>query len=327
MAERNRPGAISSFGVSDMTPITGKAVLVTGGSGSLGLALVRRLGDAAPSEIRAFQRNPNGADRLRQVLEPRVPLHGMSGDIADCDAVAAAMVGIDMVFHLAALKDIVACEENAELATRTNVKGSEAVVRAATRLGTSVVVVAASTDKASQATSVLGRTKAEMERMICASAVGSSVRLGGVLGSSGSVLEVWRRSARERGVIEVTDPEMTRFAMTQDEAVSALMFACERGRSGEILIPTMRSYKLGDLATAFARANDVELMVVGPRSREERHVDALSATELESAGRDGAWRVLVPGRQLGGVAPYRSDSANRFTADELEQIVGAVASA
>jgi UDP-N-acetylglucosamine 4,6-dehydratase/5-epimerase len=325
MAERDRLGAIPSFSVSDMTPISGRAVLVTGASGSLGLALIRRLGGDAPSEIRAFQRNANGADRLRHVLEPRVPLHVISGDVADCDAVAAAMVGIDVVFHLAALKDIVACEENAELATRTNVRGSEAVVRAATRLGTHVVVVAASTDKASQETTVLGRTKALMERMICASGVGSSVRLGGVLGSTGSVLEAWRRSARERGVIEVTDPEMTRFAMTQDEAVTALMFACERGRSGEILIPTMRSYKLGDLATAFARANDVELMVIGLRRGEQRHADALSAAELESAGRDGAWRILIPGRQLGGVAPYRSNRAERFTPAELEQIVGAVA--
>jgi UDP-N-acetylglucosamine 4,6-dehydratase/5-epimerase len=304
-----------------MTPIAGEAILVTGASGSLGLALVRRLGDEAPSEIRAFQRSAIRADRLWH-LGHRVPLHVISGDVADCDAVAAAMTGVDLVFHLAALKDVVACEEQPKLAIRSNVNGAEAVVRAATRPGAHVVVVAASTDKAGQATSVLGRTKAMMERTICASSVGSSVRLGGVLGSSGSVLDAWRRSARESGVIEVTDPEMTRFAMTKDEAVHALMRACERGRSGEILVPTMRSYRLGDLAAAFARANHVELRVVGLRPGEDRHADALSPAELESAGRDGAWRVLIPGRQLGGVAPYRSDGAERFTSAELEQIIG-----
>jgi UDP-N-acetylglucosamine 4,6-dehydratase len=320
MAERGRPRAIPSISVSDVTPIAGRAILVTGASGSLGLALIRRLGDEAPSEIRTFQRSAIGADRLRE-LRGRVSLHVISGDVADCDAVAAAMVGIDLVFHLAALKDVVACEEHPELAIRSNVNGAQAVVRAATRPGTHVVVVAASTDKAGQATSVLGRTKALMERTICASRVGSSVRLGGVLGSSGSVLDAWRRSARERGVIEVTDPEMTRFAMTKDEAVSALMRARERGRTGEILIPTMRSYRLGDLATAFARANHVELRLVGLRPGEERHAHALSPAEWESAGRDGAWRVLIPGRQLGGVVPYRSDDAERLTSAELDQII------
>jgi len=325
MAERGRPSAIPSFSVSDMTLVGGKAILITGASGSLGSALVGRLRDDAPSEVRAFQRTDIGADRLRQVLGPRVPLRVISGDVADCNAVAAAMEGIDVVFHLAALKDIIACEENAELANRTNVKGSEALVRAAIRPGAHVVVVAASTDKASRATSVLGRTKALMEGMICASRVGSSVRLGGVLGSSGSVLDAWRRTARERGAIEVTDPEMTRFVMTTDDAVSALMLASERGRSGEILIPPMRSYRLGDLAAVFARANAVALKVVGPRPGEERHAHALSAAELESAGKDGTWHVLIPGRQLGGVAPYRSDSAERLTLAELELVVDATA--
>lgn len=309
-----------------MTSIAGKAVLVTGASGSLGLALLSRLGHEAPSEIRAFQRTATGADELQRAVASRVPLRVINADVADRDAVAAAMGGIDLVFHLAAQKDVVACEERPTLAVRSNVIGSEAIVHAAARLGTHVVVVAASSDKASTPTGVLGLTKALMERILCAARVGSSVRLGGVLSSSGSVLERWRRSALERGVIEVTDPEITRFVMTKNEAVSALMQASDRGRSGEILVPTMRSYKLGDLATVFARVNDAELRVVGLRRGEERHAEALSIYESAVAGQEDGWRVLVPGRQLGGVSPYRSEDSERLTLAELEQAIGTVAS-
>jgi len=308
-----------------VSSIAGRSILVTGASGSLGVALVRRLGREAPFEIRALQRKAAGAERLRDAVGPSVPLRLVKADVTDGDAVADAMKGIDVVFHLAAEKDVVTCEEHPALAVRTNVIGSDTVVQAAARLGAHVTIVAASSDKASLATSVLGLTKALMERIFCA-AGGSSVRLGGVLGSSGSVLELWRRSAQERGVIEVTDPESTRFVLTEDEAVSALLRASERGRSGEILIPTMRAYRLGDLAAVFARANDIEIRVVGLRRGEGRHTDALSTLESAHAHQDGDWRVLVPGRQFGGVAPYRSDDAERLTREELEQVVGTVAS-
>jgi FlaA1/EpsC-like NDP-sugar epimerase len=308
-----------------VTSIAGKSVLVTGASGSLGSALVRRLSQESPSEIRALQRTPIAAEQLQRAVPSQVPLRVISADVTDSDAVVGAMEGIDLVFHLAGLKDVVTCEERPGLAVRSNVSGSEVVVQAATRLGTHAVVVAASSDKASLAASVLGLTKALMERIVCAAGVGCSVRLGGVLGSSGSVLEVWRRSARERGVIEVTDPEMTRFVMTKDEAVSALLRASERGRSGEILIPTMRAYKLGDLATVFARVNDAELRIVGPRRGEERNAAALSALESACAAQEDDWRVLVPDRQLGGITPYRSDHAELLTVGELENFVRSLA--
>jgi len=326
MADRGRTRAVPSSSTHVVTPIAGRAVLVTGASGSVGLALVRRLSQESPSEIRALQRTPAAAEQLRRAVSLEVPLRVISADVADSDAVAAAMEGIDLVFHLAGLKDVVACEERPELAVQSNVNGSEAVIQAATRPGTHAVVVAASSDKASLAASVLGLTKALMERILCAARVGSSVRLGGVMGSSGSVLEAWQRSARERGVIDVTDPDITRFVMTKDEAVATLLRASERGRTGEVLIPTMRAYKLGDLADAFARANDVQIRIVGIRRGEERHAEALSALESVYASQDGDWRVFVPGRQLGGVPPYRSDQAERLTLTELEHIIGTVAS-
>jgi UDP-N-acetylglucosamine 4,6-dehydratase len=309
-----------------VTSIAGKAVLITGATGSLGRALVRRLCHEAPSEIRALQRTATAADELRQIAVPPLSLRIFTADVADSAAVAAAMEGIDLVFHLAAQKDVVACEERPALAVRSNVIGSQAVVLAANQAGAGVVVVAASSDKASRATTVLGHTKALMERILCAAGVGSSVRLGGILGSSGSVLQRWRQSAEERGVIEVTDPESTRFVMSEDEAVSALLRATERGRSGEILIPVMRAYRLGDLATLFARVNNAELRVVGLRGGERRHAEALSAPESVYASHDGDWRVLVPGRGRGGLAPYRSDNAERLTLAELDQIIGTVPS-
>jgi len=309
-----------------VSSVTGKAVMVTGASGSLGLALVRRLSEESPSEIRALQRSPTAAVQLREAVSSRVHLRVISADVADSDAVASAIDGVDLVFHLAGLKDVVTCEERPELALRSNVTGSQVVAQAAARPGSHAGVVAASTDKAGLARSVLGLTKALMERIVCAVEVGCSVRLGGVLESSGSVREVWRRSARERGVIEVTDSEMTRFVMTKDEAVLALLRASERGRRGEILVPTMRAYSVRDLAMVFARANDVEVRIVGPRRGEERHGEALSTFESAYAGQEGEWRVLIPGRELGGVPPYRSDHVEPLTVADLEHVIGMVAS-
>jgi UDP-N-acetylglucosamine 4,6-dehydratase len=326
LAERQRPGSVSSLNGNDVTAIAGKSVLVTGASGSIGMALIRRLSREAPSEIRALQRTTTGVDLLRGAVMPAVPLVVITADVADCDAVASAMDGVDLVFHLAALKGVVACEERPALAVRANVIGSVAVVQAATRPDSHAVVVAASTDKACLSGTVLGLTKVLMERTICAAGIGSSVRLGGVLDSAGSVIDRWLQSARERGVIEVTDPEMTRFVMTKNDAVSALMRASERGRSGEILIPTMRGYRLGDLATVFARVHGVEIQVVGPRRGEERHAEALSEREAESAGQDVDWRVVIPGRQLGGVSAYRSRDAQRMSTADLEQAVGGLVS-
>jgi len=310
-----------------VSSVAGKAVLVTGGSGSLGLALVRRLSEESPSEIRALQRSQTAAAQLHEAVSSRVPLRVIRADVADSDAVASAIDGVDLVFHLAGLKDVVTCEEHPELALSSNITGSQVVAQAATRLGSHAVVIAASTDKAGLARSVLGLTKALMERILCAAEVGCSVRLGGVLESTGSVLEVWRRSAGERGLIEVTDTEMTRFVMTKDEAVSALLRASERGRRGEILVPTMRAYRVGDLAMVFARANGVEVRIVGPRRGEERAAQALSTFESAYAGQEGEWRVLIPGRSLGGVPSYRSDHVELLTIADLERVIGMVASA
>jgi UDP-N-acetylglucosamine 4,6-dehydratase len=309
-----------------VTSIAGKAVVVTGASGSLGLALIRRISQEFPSEIRALQRSQSAVERLRAAASPQISLRIISADVADRAAVARAIDGADLVFHLAGLKDVVACEERPALAVRSNVSGSESVVQAMTQRGAHAVLVAASTDKASPASSVLGLTKALMERIVCAEQVGSSVRLGGVLDSSGSVLDVWRRSARERGLIEVTDPESTRFVMTTEEAVSTLLRASERGRRGEILVPTMHAYRLGDLAAVFERTDHARLEVVGLRRGEEQHAQALSDLEGACAAREDDWRVLVPGRQLSGAAAYRSDLAERLTPAELENIVVGTAS-
>jgi UDP-N-acetylglucosamine 4,6-dehydratase len=305
-----------------VSSIAGKSIVVTGASGSLGLALLRRISDESPSEIRTLQRSQVAASQIRAAVLPQIPVEAISADVADRDAVARAIEGADLVFHLAGLKDVIVCEERPALAVRTNVSGSDSVVQAVARSG-HAVMVAASTDKASPAASVLGLTKALMERIVCAERVGSSVRLGGVLGSSGSVLDAWRRGARERGVIEVTDPESTRFVMTIDEAVSALIEASERGRRGEILVPTMRSYRLGDLATAFAHVDRARLEVVGLRRGEVRHAEALSDTEAARATQQDHWRVLAPGRQLGGTSALRSDLTERLTPADLEDIVGA----
>jgi FlaA1/EpsC-like NDP-sugar epimerase len=296
-----------------------QVVLITGASGSIGTVLVQAL-SAMDGEIRALVRSVSAGERVRAATSAgSSAIRIEQGDIEDAEALARAASGVETVFHLAAEKDLVRCEECPEKAIRTNVGGTMAVIRALSLEQPRPFLVAASSAKASSPTSVLGMTKALMERVVCASGLGCAVRLGGVFGSSGSVVERWRQSAEERGEIEVTDPEITRFHIMPATAVQVLIEASRRRRPGEILVPPHRAYRLGDLAAAFSRVHGSRVREVGPRPGEIRH-EALASAD-EGFELEGEWavfdRTVMPKRPLS----ILSHEVPRVTESELEALV------
>jgi FlaA1/EpsC-like NDP-sugar epimerase len=291
---------------------------VTGGTGWLGTRLVRALVQAG-FEVRIYARAREG------VQQSHNSLNGLSasvelrrGDITDRDALADALSGIGVVFHLAAEKAVDVCEREPSLAVRTNLIGTLLLSELASNAGITRIV-AASSDKASGPESVLGTTKFLMERILTSSKTrppSAAVRLGNLLQSGGSVLERWRRTTSD-GYIEVTDPDMTRFAMTSDQAVELLMRAALRA-DREIIAEALPAYRLGDLADVFAAKNRVRIVVVGPRRGEKKHESLVSEAEAPFARRDGDLLVITPLHQQNGTEPYTSRAAPRLERAVLE---------
>jgi UDP-glucose 4-epimerase len=168
-----------------------------------------------------------------------------------------------------------------------------------------------------------------MERMLCAGRTPAvAVRLGAILESSDSVLERWRRSAVDTRSIDVTDPEMTRFVMTGDEALAVLMRAADDdGFANHILAPAIRAYRLGDLADVFANAHGLAVAVTGVRPGENLHDHMVSATEAPFARLEGGAFVITPGQRQRGVTAYSSRTAPRLDRSELARRLGAVVGA
>jgi UDP-N-acetylglucosamine 4,6-dehydratase/5-epimerase len=296
-------------------------VLVTGGTGWLGTLLVRAL-IRRGNRVRVYARSDGGAERFSRALGvAAASVDVRRGDITDRESVSAALGGVRVVFHLAAQKSVDECEREPLAAIRTNVLGTTILLECAREAGVARII-AASTDKASEPRSVLGTTKFLMERILAASGEPPStvVRLGGLLQSGDSVLERWKRTA-PNGYIEVTDPEMTRFAMTGGEATDLLIAAGLRdGR--EIVAKALPAYRLGDLASAFAARRRVRIVVVGPRSGERTHESLVSETEAPFTWRDEDLLVITPGRRQVGTEPYSSDRARRLDDSQLGDQAG-----
>jgi FlaA1/EpsC-like NDP-sugar epimerase len=206
----------------------------------------------------------------------------------------------------------------------TNVVGSWNLLEAARRGGVERIV-AASTDKACEPSGILGLTKSLMERVLCGPHDGpacTAVRLGGILQSTGSVLDRWA-GTRADGFITVTDPEMTRFVLNPDEAVALLLDASDRSSAGEIVAPTLFAYRLGDLAAAYASRYRVQLSIVGPSSGEKSDEKLVSAGEAPWTRREDRLFVITPGRNQAGAGPYSSSDAPRMEANAMLDTMGA----
>jgi FlaA1/EpsC-like NDP-sugar epimerase len=307
----------------------GRHVLVTGGTGSLGTALVRRLlscRHGMPAAITIFSRDEFKQFHLRAMLDREYGggacrLRFRIGDIRDLAAVQQAMRSADVVFHAAALKQVPQCEYNPVEAVQTNVMGLANLVRAAGMSGSPVeAFIAASTDKACHPINVMGMTKALQERILIAAGLDAPdtrfmcARYGNVLASRGSVVDTFRAQIRDGGPVTLTRRDMTRFLVTLDDAVEALIALFRFGRSGEIFVPRAAGARIATLAECLMGGRAIPMIETGLRPGEKIHEVLISEDEVPRTTERRGYYVLTPMlRELSRRAPatltgpFRSD--------------------
>jgi UDP-N-acetylglucosamine 4,6-dehydratase len=278
-----------------------KILLITGGTGSFGNAVLRRLLDFGHREIRVFSRDEKKQDDMRKKYNsPKLKFY--IGDVRDPQSVMNAVRGVDHIFHAAALKQVPSCEFHPLEALKTNVLGTENVLEAAIQCGVQRVVVL-STDKAVYPINAMGISKAMMEKVAVAKARSSAqtvinvTRYGNVMASRGSVIPLFIEQIRAGKPITLTDPSMTRFMMTLDDAVDLVLFAFEHGQPGEIFVqkaPAATIEVLAKALTALVGKTEHEVRVIGTRHGEKLYEALLSREEMVAAEDLGGYYRVSP---------------------------------
>jgi UDP-N-acetylglucosamine 4,6-dehydratase len=290
-----------------LSPVTGGVVLVTGGTGSFGSTMVRRLLKSGVDEIRVLSRDELKQHEMRGALDdPRVRFY--IGDVRDYDSVDRATRGVDYVFHAAALKQVPSCEFFPIEAVKTNVFGSSNVVEASNANGVGSVVCLG-TDKAAYPINAMGMSKAMMEKVAQAFARNnptakttvSTVRYGNVMASRGSVIPLFIEQIRAGKPITITDPRMTRFLMSLDEAVYLVEHAFKHAKPGDLFIRKAPASTIEDLALAllelFGDGNKPQ--IIGTRHGEKLYETLATREERARAEDQGTYfRVPVDARDL-----------------------------
>ena len=266
-----------------------KVLLITGGTGSFGNAMLRRFLNSEMREIRVFSRDEKKQDDMRKLFnDPKIKFY--IGDVRDYRSVANAVRGVDYIFHAAALKQVPACEFHPLEAVKTNVIGTDNVLEAAITLGVQRLVVL-STDKAVYPINAMGISKALMEKIAVAKSRNSSTvinvtRYGNVMCSRGSVIPLFTRQIRSGQPITITDPDMTRFMMTLDDAVNLVLHAFEHGKTGEIFVqkaPAATIKTLVNALTELLNKPKHEVRVMGTRHGEKLYESLLTREEMAAA--------------------------------------------
>jgi UDP-N-acetylglucosamine 4,6-dehydratase/5-epimerase len=285
--------------LSERADLSDKTILLTGGTGSFGNAFVQRvLRDHPTATIRVFSRDELKQWEMRERYDDD-RLRFFIGDVRNKTRLFRAMQGADIVVHAAAMKQVPACEYNPFEAVQTNILGGQHVVDCAIDAGVERVV-ALSTDKAVNPANLYGATKLCAEKIVVrgnAYAARSATRLscvryGNVIGSRGSVIPVFRRQKEERGRLTVTDPRMTRFWLTLDEAVDLVLHSLEVMHGGEVFIPKIPSVRVMDIAEAVAPGMPVE--IIGIRPGEKIDELLLTADEARHTIEVGNTYVVLP---------------------------------
>jgi len=325
----------------------GKKILVTGGTGSIGSEIVRRILPYNPKVVRILSRDETKQFEMQQELREYGNVRFLIGDVRDKDRLVRAFEDIDIVFHAAAMKHVPACEFNPFEAVKTNVIGTQNVIDAA--LETEVEkVIAISTDKAASPINTMGATKLLAEKLILdvkfykgnRQTEFSCVRFGNVIGSRGSVIPLFEKQIQNGGPVTVTDLEMTRFMMTIPQAVDLVFKTTQIARGGEIFIFKMPVLKLGDLAQVMIKhlapkygykPESIQVITIGVRNGEKMYEHLMNEEEARYAYETKDMFVVIPQKNFsdyfleGGTKAeqkrYASDDINVLDVEEIKQLL------
>ncbi len=281
-----------------MTLFKNKTLLITGGTGSFGNAVLNRFLTTDIGEIRIFCRDEKKQDDMRHEYQAKYPEYSEKikfyiGDVRNIESIRPAMIGVDYIFHAAALKQVPSCEFFPMEAVRTNVYGTENVLTAAIEAGVKNVVCL-STDKAAYPVNAMGTSKAMMEKVVVAKSRTvdpkktkiTCTRYGNVMCSRGSVIPLWIDQIRQGKQITITEPSMTRFIMSLDEAVDLVLFAFENGISGDILVQKAPACTIETQAKAVMElfgGKEEDIKVIGIRHGEKMYETLLTNEECANA--------------------------------------------
>ena len=313
-----------------MSSFKGKTLLITGGTGSFGNAVLTGFLDSDIHEIRIFSRDEKKQDDMRHEFQAKMPLLSdkikfFIGDVRDLASVRNAMHGVDYIFHAAALKQVPSCEFFPIEAVKTNVFGTENVLTAAIDAGVQTVICL-STDKAAYPVNAMGTSKAMMEKVIVAKSRTTDrtkiccTRYGNVMCSRGSVIPLWIEQIKAGNPITITEPTMTRFIMSLEEAVRLVIFAFEKGENGDILVQKAPACTIETLARAVTELFEPnnEIKVIGIRHGEKMYETLLTNEECAHAIDLGDfYRVPCDKRDLNYDKYFKEGDAQRNVLTEF----------
>lgn len=325
-----------------MSMLKNKILLITGGTGSFGNAVLNRfLKTDHFSEIRIFSRDEKKQDDLRTRLKSE-KLKFYIGDVRDYDSIEKAMRGVDYVFHAAALKQVPSCEFFPLEATKTNVFGTQNVIDAAAEHKVRKVICL-STDKAAYPINAMGISKALMEKVVIAAARNLSdttvclTRYGNVMASRGSVIPLFINQILKKEPITITDPNMTRFLMSLEEAVELVLFAFENGKSGDLFVNKAPAGTIGDLAQALKELfNSTDpVKIIGTRHGEKLYETLCTREEMSKSEDMGLfYRIPADNRDLNyakyissgeknisEIQDYNSHNTDRYNVEVLKKML------
>ena len=315
-----------------MSLFTNKTLLITGGTGSFGNAVLNRFLKTDIGEIRVFSRDEKKQDDMRHEFQAKMPevaekIKFYIGDVRDLASVKNAMHGVDYIFHAAALKQVPSCEFFPIEAVKTNVIGTENVLTAAIDEGVKTVICL-STDKAAYPVNAMGTSKAMMEKVIVAKSRTTTktkiccTRYGNVMCSRGSVIPLWIDQIRNNQPITITEPTMTRFIMSLEEAVDLVLFAFENGESGDILVQKAPACTIETQAKAvielFDKSGKTPIKMIGIRHGEKMYETLLTNEECSNAIDLGNfYRVPADKRGLNYDKFFKDGNVERNTLTEF----------
>lgn len=315
-----------------------KVVLVTGGTGSIGSEIVKKLINLQPKIVRVLDNNETALFELEQDLNSK-RIRTFIGDIRDKERLKRAFENVDIVFHAGALKHVSLCEFNPFDAVKTNVLGTQNVLNAALDMNVKKVILI-STDKAVNPINVMGATKLLAERLTISAnhyvgdrdTIFSCVRFGNVLDSRGSVVPIFKKQIEKGGPLTITDPEMTRFVMSIPEAVNLILEAGEIAEGNEIFILKMPALNVTDLADVMIKLlapkygfspDEINIEYIGKRLGEKMYEELMTTDELNNVIDKGDLFVLNPeyNQKENKNLDYNSHLAQKLSKDEIRNII------